>query len=119
MAEMTYELAMKNALDWAEGRRSHTNYGPHPPWTHDVIAVCDAQEVVKWTAIAAVLRPLSAEPEDDPPSGWYVHCGCDHHGDHLGCDSLCKECGGGCNQPLGVVATAPTEEEADRRSGHA
>lgn len=44
---------------------------------------------------------------------WYVPCGCYHHGDHLGCEASCKEHGGGCQHPLGVEVTAPTEKEAD------
>jgi hypothetical protein len=54
-APATKELALRLALDWAEGRRSWANLGPHAPYTPDVIAVMDAQEVVKWTALAAVL----------------------------------------------------------------
>lgn len=40
---------------------------------------------------------------------WYVHCGCDHHGDHLGCDPSCES----CQHPCGVEITAATEQEAD------
>jgi hypothetical protein len=51
---------MELALDWAEGRRSWTNLGPHEPYTPDVIATMDAQEVVKWTAVAVALAQLEA-----------------------------------------------------------
>lgn len=40
-------------MDWHEGRRSWANLGPHAPYTPDVIAVMDAQEVVKRAAILA------------------------------------------------------------------
>jgi len=43
--------------DWLEGRRSWTNLGPIAPYTPDVIAVMDAQEVVKR---AAAITALSA-----------------------------------------------------------
>lgn len=33
--------------DWVAGRRSYTNFGPHAPYTPDVVAAMDAQEVVK------------------------------------------------------------------------
>lgn len=59
---MTYDEAMQNALDWAEGRRSHINEfltvepGPESrPQTLAALAQADAAEVVKWTAIARVL----------------------------------------------------------------
>ena len=51
----TSEEALALMLDWAEGKRSWTNLGPHEPYTPDVIAVMDAQEVVKWGAVAAAL----------------------------------------------------------------
>lgn len=35
---------------WASGQRSWTNLGPHEPYTPDVIATMDAQEVVKHAA---------------------------------------------------------------------
>lgn len=44
---------------------------------------------------------------------WYVPCGCEHHGDHLGCDNSCKEYGGGCQHPLGVVVTSSDEEDEE------
>lgn len=53
---MTADEAMQHALDWAEGRRSFTNFGPWPPYTPDVIATMDAQEVVKWSALSVALR---------------------------------------------------------------
>ena len=53
--------AMTNALDWAEGRRSWTNlWGQNEAYTPDVIAVMDAQEVVKWSALAVALRQFEA-----------------------------------------------------------
>lgn len=51
------EVALALALDWAEGRRSWCNLGPYEPYTPDVIAVMDAQEVVKWSALAQTLEP--------------------------------------------------------------
>ena len=39
-----YELMM----DWAEGKRSWMNLGPHEPHAPDVIARMDAAEVDKW-----------------------------------------------------------------------
>jgi hypothetical protein len=59
---MTREEAMQNALDWAEGRKSHWNEfitaeatTESRPQTLAALAQADAAEVVKWTAIAAVL----------------------------------------------------------------
>lgn len=54
----TADQAMQLALAWADGRRSWINLGPREPYTPDVIAVMDAQEVVKWTAVAVALRAL-------------------------------------------------------------
>lgn len=42
---------------------------------------------------------------------WYVPCGCDHHGDHLGCVGGCAETG--CQHRIGEEFTAPTEHAAD------
>lgn len=57
--------AMTLAIDWAEGRRSWTNlgspYSTPPGYTLDVIAVMDAQEVVKWAAIAQALAVIEAQ----------------------------------------------------------
>jgi len=51
--------------------------------------------------------------ENTTETRWYVPCGCDQHGDHLGCDQSCKEYGGGCQHPLGVEVSAATEAEAN------
>lgn len=58
----TRQEALALATDWAMGRRSHTNtvYAPTPERKQEVVAVMDAQEVVKWTALAAVL-PVGQE----------------------------------------------------------
>lgn len=45
---------------------------------------------------------------------WSVPCGCEWHGDHLGCDDRCKGYSGSCVHPLGTEVTVSTEEEADR-----
>lgn len=37
-------------MDWTEGRRSYTNFGPNAPYTPDVIARMDAAEVQKHAA---------------------------------------------------------------------
>jgi hypothetical protein len=55
---MLADDAMALALAWADGARSYANLGWNEPYTPDVIAVMDAQEVVKWTAIAVALRAL-------------------------------------------------------------
>jgi hypothetical protein len=47
--------------DWVEGRRSYCNYGPHAPYTPDVIAVMDAQEVVKLAAAISAFSAISGE----------------------------------------------------------
>lgn len=44
--------------EWVAGRRSYTNLGPNPPYTPDVIAAMDAQEVVKLSAYAQLLASL-------------------------------------------------------------
>lgn len=56
---MTSDRAMELAIAWADGSRSWMNLGPHEPYTPDVIAVMDAQEVVKWSALAANLAAVS------------------------------------------------------------
>jgi hypothetical protein len=38
-------------LDWAGGKRSWINLGPHPPYTPEVIAAMDAAETQKWAAV--------------------------------------------------------------------
>jgi len=45
--------------DWVTGRRSYVNLGPDLPYTPDVIAAMDAQEVVKLAAA------LSVYPDDE------------------------------------------------------
>lgn len=51
----TADEALELARAWADGRRSWMNLGPHEPYTPDVIAAMDAQEVVKWGALAQAL----------------------------------------------------------------
>ena len=51
----TAEQALALALAWADGRRSWTNLGQYEPYTPAVIAVMDAAEVVKWSALALAL----------------------------------------------------------------
>lgn len=46
---------------------------------------------------------------------WSVSCGCDGHGDHLGCDAGCVDYG--CAHPLGVEVTDPNEDAAFARGG--
>ena len=59
----TYNEAIELAKAWAEGRRSYCNLGPHPPYTPEVIAVMDAQEVVKWSSLALALRAVGCGKE--------------------------------------------------------
>lgn len=59
---VTRDEALANALDWAEGRRSWTD----GPFTPEQVAVMDAQEVVKWSALAVALHHLT---NGDSPSG--------------------------------------------------
>jgi hypothetical protein len=42
-------------------------------------------------------RRLNTVDSDDL---WYVPCGCDTHGDHLGCRKICRDLG--CSHPLKV-----------------
>ena len=75
---MTKSEALSLALDWAEGRRSHLNEMitaesrfDHRPSTLASCAAADAAEVVKWTALAAVLPTDAQEVKssaDDPES---------------------------------------------------
>ena len=55
-----YDELMAEIDDWVAGRRSYINLGPHAPYTPDVIAAMDAQEVVKLVAA------LGAYPEVEP-----------------------------------------------------
>lgn len=48
---------------------------------------------------------------------WSIACGCDQHGDHLGCEERCKEEETGCAHPLTLEVVAYTEEVADKWSG--
>lgn len=57
--------ALAFALDWTEGRRSYANLGPHSPYTPDVIAAMDAQEVVKWSALATSLHAMEFKEHYD------------------------------------------------------
>lgn len=43
---------------WTNGSRSWTNLGPDAPYTPDVIAVMDAQEVVKHSAAVQAYASL-------------------------------------------------------------
>lgn len=53
---------------WTNGSRSWTNLGWDPPYTPDVIAVMDAQEVVKHSAAAqAYAAALGAHFGSNPP----------------------------------------------------
>lgn len=59
---VTYAEAMQNALDWAEGRKSHCNEflsvepgAESRVQTLAALAQADAAEVMKWAAIARVL----------------------------------------------------------------
>lgn len=61
MSDPTRE-ALAELEDWKAGRRSWTNLGPNPPYTPDVIAVMDAQEVVKLSAYVQALAALSTTP---------------------------------------------------------
>ncbi len=47
------------AMEWATGRRSWTN-AYHDTHTPDVVATMDAQEVVKWSAIAVMFAQMDA-----------------------------------------------------------
>ena len=59
---------------------------------------------------------LDSGPTDPDETGrWYVACGCDYHGDHLGCVDGCTELG--CVHPVGVEVSASTEAEAAARRG--
>jgi hypothetical protein len=62
----TYQEAIALARDWAEGRRSWTNLGGVNPeaYPDDVIAVMDAQEVVKWSALAVALLAGEGKPDE-------------------------------------------------------
>lgn len=52
-----------------------------------------------------------------PENLWSIGCGCDHHGDHGGCDEECKNYGSGCVHPLGVYLVTQSEVLADRYRG--
>lgn len=78
MEVMTSAEALKNALDWAEGRRSHWNMmmsvegrssdlGLSEDERQKTIAwtaQADAQEVVKWSALAVALREIESLAEE-------------------------------------------------------
>lgn len=49
------------------------------------------------------------------PVRWAVGCGCDGHGDHMGCRKSCRNWG--CAHPVGMEITVATEAEADVASG--
>ena len=40
---------------------------------------------------------------------WTVPCGCDFHGDHLGCDEACRE--RGCSHEIGAVVSTPVNPD--------
>lgn len=50
--------ALALALDWASGKRSWVNLGPHEPYTPDVIAVMDAQQAVAWATVAKAMHAM-------------------------------------------------------------
>ncbi len=52
------DRAWNNMNDWLEGRRSWTNLGPHSPYTPDVIATMDTQEVIKWASVYNFMERL-------------------------------------------------------------
>lgn len=65
-APLCHEEALARAGDWAEGRLSHTNVLQDAERSPDervatlaMIAFADAQEVVKWSALAMALRDPS------------------------------------------------------------
>jgi hypothetical protein len=67
---MTAENALALALDWAEGRTSNHNIFlgmesdvAQRPWTLAAVAVADAQEVVKWSALAVALADSERRQE--------------------------------------------------------
>lgn len=60
------EAALAELEDWKVGRRSWTNLGPNPPYTPDVIATMDAQEVVK---LSAYVQALAATPSANGDGG--------------------------------------------------
>ena len=55
-AKLSAHLAMMQ--DWAEGRRSWTNLGPNDPYTPDVVAIMDTQEVAKHAAVVMAYSSL-------------------------------------------------------------
>lgn len=58
------DRAWNNMLDWLEGRKSWTNLGPHSPYTHDVIAVMDRQELEKWLSVHESMARLADQFPD-------------------------------------------------------
>lgn len=61
----TSREAIDLALDWAEGRCSYMNtiHADTQERRLEVVAVMDAQEVVKWTAIAAMFFKMELDWE--------------------------------------------------------
>ncbi len=79
-AATTYEAAIARALDWAEGRLSHNNALLTAERDHEqrvvtlaLIEFADAQEVVKWSAIAAA---LAAGGDMEPTADEFTGAGC-------------------------------------------
>lgn len=61
---------------WSSGARSWTNLGPYEPYTPDVIAVMDAQEVVKHSAaVQAYTVLLMVTPPSGPTLDGHGHDG--------------------------------------------
>ena len=58
--ERLLEEAESELEDWRRGTRSWWNLGPYPPYTPDVIAAMDAQEVVKLCAYITAKRAAIA-----------------------------------------------------------
>ena len=55
-----HDELMAEIDDWVRGKRSYINLGPHAPYTPDVIAAMDAQEVVKLVAALGAYPAVEA-----------------------------------------------------------
>jgi ABC-type branched-subunit amino acid transport system ATPase component len=62
----TWEEALALAQAWAEGKRSWVNvvHAETPERRQEVVAAMDAQEVVKWSALAVALAQLASQLDD-------------------------------------------------------
>lgn len=65
-------VARREMDDWLIGRKSYTNLGFEEPYTPDVIAVMDAQEVVKRAAAIQALVALQRVEEERSPMMYAV-----------------------------------------------